>query len=188
MNGQIFLRWYNALVALLFFFLPCIGSITFFLLVHGFVPSTKLARIDVYYSLVSAVVISSVLVPKFIEQLLKSKTLKERLKHVAMVPFTPIFGAAIAHFFLVGPIAYGLHQYSSPRRSVAVETVQSASSGGKHCRNKLVLSESNWHFERFLCGIQATDIETLRNGGTVELYGNSSAYGFLVQHYQRVGG
>lgn len=96
----------------------------------------------------------------------------------------PFLFFSLSYSFISGPVFYMFHLLSPSQNITIVEAVSEASRGNKYCRNKLRLSNGQDFFPIKICNASYNDVNALRFGGKIELYGTRSDYGFVVIKYR----
>lgn len=175
-----------ALAALLLFFIPVLSLIPFWVFVDGFVPSMNLRPEANIFGIFAGLAFSALLwrtqIQEIKEHWFESRRIKA-FKVVALIPFVPLFGAAIGCGFVHGPVNYALHSMSSHTVEQVTVHITSADHGGRRCRNKVLLEGDQLLWERKICGLSEDAVNQLHRGGYMQLQGTLSPYGMHVRRY-----
>lgn len=168
-------------VLLFTFVMPLIIGCFFNFFDVPFIPSVNFMSATITYSYIHAATMIFLIFP-----LIKAQ--KKSSHKMLFILFIPMFSFFISHSFLFGPVAYTLHELTAPENTEKItETVRDASRGNKYCRNKIVLSNSPHSiFPRQICQASTNDVDTLRYGGRIVLFGTRSNYGFVVTRHSPV--
>jgi hypothetical protein len=176
--------------AILFFFLPVVLCMAFWLGTTGFVPLPRLRPIAELVSLAVAAVYAVALGPQFY-RLAKPAWLsgryKDTLANAAMVVFSPFFGWCIVQGFFAGPVSYAFHRLNaSIPAEVQLTVVAADDTGGRRsgrCRKKALLNHERFFWRQAVCGIDDRTVDKLRNGGQLKVLATFSDYGILVTRH-----
>jgi len=92
------------------------------------------------------------------------------------------FGFCMGLWFIAGPVSYHLHRMSnSTILSTTTHRVQYADDfGPRSCGNRAVLVGDRLLWPRRVCKLRSSDMEALRKGGVMAVFGTESKFGVLV--------
>ena len=102
---------------------------------------------------------------------------------LSLLVFSPvIFGFCMGYWFMSGPISYHLHRMSnSVILGTTTHRVQYADDfGPASCGNRAVLAGDSFLWPQRVCHLQRSDMDKLRRGGLLSVFGTASKYGVLV--------
>ena len=180
---QIFL----ALLALLGWFIPAVAFIFYTIFVRGFIPTDRFVQPSIISSSIVAAALTAALLPKLWSDL-KGKYEKRDMigvvKTSLLMTFTPFFFFIPFHVFASQIVPYALHLGTNGHAATVVESVTSAWYGGKTCRRPAILEGDRFLSHRRVCGLTPEDNRSLQHGGSIELQGVASPYGFQIEHYR----
>jgi len=92
------------------------------------------------------------------------------------------FGFCMGLWFIAGPVGYHLHRMdNSAILSATTHRVQYADDfGPRSCGNRAVLVGDRLLWPRRVCNLRSSDMEALRKGGVITVFGTVSDFGVLV--------
>lgn len=92
------------------------------------------------------------------------------------------FGFCMGLWFIAGPVGYHLHRMdNSAILSATTHRVQYADDlGPRSCGNRAVLVGDWLLWPRRVCKLRSSDMEALRKGGVITVFGTVSDFGVLV--------
>lgn len=92
------------------------------------------------------------------------------------------FGFCMGLWFIAGPVGYHLHRMdNSAILSATTHRVQYADDfGPRSCGNRAVLLGDRLLWPRRVCKLRSSDMEALRKGGVIAVFGTVSKFGVLV--------
>lgn len=106
------------------------------------------------------------------------------VKAVGIALAAPCICGGLWYSAMGGPVAYAMHQRSSPTSANLILKVKLAKTIGRtSCRYQVVLENDNLFFQRRLCGISKEQYFLLERGGYIELVASNSNFGILVSRY-----
>lgn len=144
-----------------------------------FIPNVELIGVTIKYHCIYSIVMCFIICPLIKEQWAAFDF--KKLFSILCMPFVFFY---LSYSFISGPVFYMFHLLSPSQTITITEAVSEASGGNKYCRNKLMLSSGQNFFPIKICNASYNDVNALRFGGKIELYGTRSDYGFIVIKYR----
>lgn len=176
-----------ALLSLLGWFVPAIAFILYAIFVRGFLPTDRFFQLSIVLSSAVAAALTIALLPKLWSDA-KSKYAQRDMTGLVKAPFFAAFLPCFAFFpfyvFVSHIVPYALHLGANGHPTIVVESVTAASYGSKTCRRPAILEGDRFLMHRRVCGLTPEDNRTLEHGGSIELQGIMSPYGFQIEHYR----
>ncbi len=171
----------------LFFFLPAVLCITYWIGVSGFIP---MPRLRPFASVVAPIVAATYAVaigPHFY-RLAKHSWLSARYKdfivNAAMIAFAPFAGWCLAQAFISGPLSYASHQFKvGTPIEIQLTVLRSIKTGSRSCRKYALLNDDHFFWHQRVCGINEQTVDRLRDGGQLKILGTTSEYGIQIIGY-----
>ena len=154
---------------------------------ENFVPSDVLQPVAVTWSLLSFSAVLAVIWPSGTEELkaaFNERRYKKACSAFLLLVIGPVFfGFCMGLWFIAGPVSYHLHRVSnSAILQTTIHRVQYADDfGPRSCRNRAVLVGDRFLWPRRVCKLLPGDMEALRKGGAIAVFGTVSNFGVLVK-------
>jgi len=171
----------------LFFFLPAVCCIAYWIGVTGFVPMPRLRPAAGFVAPVVAAMYAIAIGPHFF-RVSKHSWLSARYKdfivNAAMIAFAPFAGWCLAQAFISGPLSYASHQLTAGAPvEIQLTVLRSTTTGGRSCRKNALLNDEHFFWRQAVCGISERTVDRLRAGGQLRVFGTASEYGIQVMRY-----
>ena len=176
-------QMYGMAVGLLGFFIPAVCLIPYWILVKNFIASDRLLGTSLIASSAMAILLSVAVWPQFVNEFRRTRA-AGRMKSIFVMAFTPGFVFIIFHAFVTQFSAFALHTLHETGQVQVVRNVVGAEYGGKSCRRPAILEGDTFLLPQRVCGLATGDNRALERGGSIELTGTSSAFGFRVRQYR----
>jgi hypothetical protein len=179
------LRWLRAFTALVIA-LQMILFIPHMIWPKNFVPSEALQSVGLAWGIMSFLAMLSLVWPSTVAELrtaIFSRQYKKAGGSLSLLVLGPIvMGFCMGCGFISGPISYHLHRMSnSAILGTTTHRVQYADDfGPTSCGNRAVLAGDRFLWPQRVCHLQSIDMDTLRRGGLLSVFGTASKYGLLV--------
>jgi hypothetical protein len=154
---------------------------------ENFVPSDALQPVALAWSLISFSAVVAVIWPSGTVELkaaLSERHYKKAGSAFLLLVVGPVFfGFCMGLWFIAGPVSYHLHRMSnSAILSTTTHRVQYADDfGPRSCMKRAVLVGDRFLWPRRVCNLTSSDIEALRKGGGISVFGTVSNFGVLVK-------
>ena len=153
---------------------------------ENFVPSDTLQSVGLAWGIMSFLSMLCLLWPSTVLELrtaIYTRQYKKAGGSLSLLVFGPIvFGFCMGYWFMSGPISYHLHRMSNNAiLGTTTHRVQYADDfGPASCGNRAVLAGDSFLWPQRVCHLQSGDMDTLRRGGLLSVFGTASKYGVLV--------
>jgi hypothetical protein len=177
------LKIYITVVSLCLFLIPSCALIAYPFSVSNFIPSDKLLPLAYCVSPVAGILLTSIVSPQLVTAF-RSEIADSRFKLTALLISTSTFGALLMCQFLIYPLGYLLHRLEPSVPATMTERVVRAGFGTRLCHWRADLVGDGLLVTRGVCGLSQTAIDALADGGTIQLEGFRSSYGFETARYK----
>ena len=86
--------------------------------------------------------------------------------------------------FMFGPVSLLMHRLTSKTSETMSQEISGVSTNGKRfCRNSVELTGNSILWQRHVCGMSRTSVESLKPGEQIEISGTVSDFGIEVERF-----